>query len=149
MPKDTAKPTAIGQEQDHPPTSLKSARKGVTDWVQQRLLKVPHPKKISSSPDQPSCGPSHLAPQVPLSENLQSSPNSMVDRLYFPVGFMVVDLDPSTIESNTLALYLVCTCGGFLLPFHQCISMRHYTNLSRSSSVPADLLDESRGLLAR
>jgi hypothetical protein len=76
------------QENDHPSTFLKSARKGVTDWVQQRLLEVPRLKQnASSSSVAPSDGSSHFAPEGLRLDNDQSSPQFATDRLCFPVSF--------------------------------------------------------------
>jgi hypothetical protein len=78
------------QENDHPSTFLKSARKGVTDWVQQRLLEVPHLKQNASSPSVASSdGSSHFAPEGLRPENDQSSPQFAADRLCFPVSFLM------------------------------------------------------------
>jgi hypothetical protein len=76
------------QENDHPSTFLKSARKGVTDWVQQRLLEVPRLKQnASSSSEAPSDGSSHFAPEGLRPDNKPNSPQFAADRLCFPVSF--------------------------------------------------------------
>jgi hypothetical protein len=88
----TTEPRAMEQENDHdhPSTFLKSARKGVTDWVQQRLLEVPRLKQnASSSSEAPSDGLSHSAPEGLRPDNDQSSPQFATDRLCFPVSFLM------------------------------------------------------------
>jgi hypothetical protein len=78
------------QENDHPSTFLKSARKGVTDWVQQRLLEVPRLKQNASSPSvAPSDGSNHFAREGLRPDNDQSSPQFAADRLCFPVSFLM------------------------------------------------------------
>jgi len=78
------------QENDHPSTFLKSARKGVTDWVQQRILEVPRLKQnASSSSVAPSDGSNHFAPEGLRPDNDQSSPQFAADRLCFPVSFLM------------------------------------------------------------
>jgi hypothetical protein len=77
-------------DHDHPSTFLKSARKGVTDWVQQRLLEVPRLKQnASSSSEAPFDGLSHSAPEGLRPDNDQSSPQFATDRLCFPVSLLM------------------------------------------------------------
>jgi hypothetical protein len=76
------------RENDQPSTFLKSARKGVTDWVQQRLLEASRLKQnASSSSTASSYGSSHFAPEGLRPDNKQSSPQFTADRLCFPVSF--------------------------------------------------------------
>jgi hypothetical protein len=76
------------QENDHLSTFLKSARKGVTDWVQQRLLEAPRLKQnASSSSVAPPDGSSRFAPEGLRPDNNQSAPQFAADRLCFPVSF--------------------------------------------------------------
>jgi hypothetical protein len=75
-------------ENDHPFAFWKSARKGVTDWVQQRLLEAsPLKQNTSRSSIALSYGSSHFAPEGLRPDNNQSSPQFAADRLCFPVSF--------------------------------------------------------------
>src|SRR5947209_20626560 len=92
------------QENDHPSTFLKSARKGVTGWFQQRLLEASSLKQnTSSSPTAPSNGTSHFAPEGLRPGNNQSSPQFAADRLCFPVSFQWAEVYVRT-RSSTIAL---------------------------------------------
>jgi hypothetical protein len=102
MREATIEPRVKEHENDDPSTLLKKARKGVTGWVQHRLLKVPRLKEaILSSSEPPCCGPSHPAPQVRGPVNDQSSPKFTADRLFFPVSHIIINSDPSWAASRT------------------------------------------------
>jgi hypothetical protein len=101
------------QEDDHSFTLLKSARKGVTKRLKQRLMLT------SSSPEPSSCGPSQISQQILPQDNGPSSCKLMADPLYFPVSFTMADADETRTGSNNSILYPFCTRPGLRLPVKQ------------------------------
>lgn len=129
------------QENDHPSTFLKSARKGVTDWVQQRILEVPRLKQnASSSSVAPSDGSNHFAPEGLRPDNDQNSPQLAADRLCFPVSFLMNGGIRPEQDRALPPLYCFVTCPGDWLPSKQNLGMHHNTHPLSSSIKSADLL---------
>ena len=94
---------AMEQSRDHPTIPIKSARRGVTEWIQQRLLKAPNSKENAPSLLTPASGETgQLTGHGPPPGYGQTSPPFITDRLCFSVSLVMVDPDPSPTRLDTM-----------------------------------------------
>ena len=116
---------------EHPTTSIKGARKGVTEWIQQRLLNAPSLKENAPSLSTPTSGETgQLTSHGPRPGYGQTSPPFIADRLCFSVSLVMVDQYPSRtiLDAMHCLVSILHSWDSFAFAFffERNLTMRHY-----------------------